>query len=160
MNTIHTLSQDDWLNWKALRLEALRESPAAIGSGCEDWKDAADSVWRQQLSNPDLFHVAAKRDGSWIGMVRGMVDHDGHTVELISMWVAPSARGTGAADQLVGHIEEWGRERTTELWLSVMPHNERAIALYSRLGFEHSDEVGAPLPDGSARELRMVKAFG
>ncbi len=45
----------------------------------------------------------------------------------------------------------------TALRLTVIPANEPAVELYRRHGFVLADAPGAPLPDGTGRELVMVK---
>jgi len=43
------------------------------------------------------------------------------------------------------------------LWLSVMPDNDAAIALYERHGFVDTGEQGDLLADGVGRERVMAK---
>jgi ribosomal protein S18 acetylase RimI-like enzyme len=82
-------------------------------------------------------------------------------VELISMWVAPAARGRGVGDRLIEAIESWAVLAcgAVELRLAVMPGNEKAIALYRRVGFAETGELGDPAPDGLGRELVLAKAL-
>ncbi|MFD0891673.1 GNAT family N-acetyltransferase, partial [Streptosporangium algeriense] len=84
------------------------------------------------------------------------------TVELISMWVSPRARGRGVAGHLIQEIERWAlRRRATTLRLCVMPDNEAATALYQSHGFKDTGELGDPLDDdGGRREVVMAKPLG
>jgi hypothetical protein len=62
-------------------------------------------------------------------------------LELISLWVAPSARGHGVADALIEDIVAWAVGlRSPAVWLSVREDNASAIALYRRRGFEATGE--------------------
>jgi ribosomal protein S18 acetylase RimI-like enzyme len=54
-------------------------------------------------------------------------------VELASMWVAPHARGTGAAGALVDAVVAWADAATVTLY--VVEANVRARRLYERHGF-------------------------
>ncbi len=64
-------------------------------------------------------------------MVSGVPGEDSDSVELISMWMSPAARGKGMGDYLIHAVERWGAERGAKtLRLSVMPGTVEAIALY------------------------------
>lgn len=81
-----------------------------------------------------------------------MVSGDWNTpdVELISLWVAPFARGRGVGERLVEMVVEWARgQQAPRVVLSVRDHNAPAIRLYCRQGFEAisaspESEPGAP----------------
>ena len=69
-------------------------------------------------------------------MASGVPTEQAHAAELISMWVAPEARGRGAGDALVLAIAQWAFARgARELHLGVVAENRHAIALYARHGF-------------------------
>ena len=61
----------------------------------------------------------------------------GDEVEIISMWVAPAARGRGVGDAIIEHLTRWWADhhRLAPLVLSVRIGNEPAIRLYERHGF-------------------------
>ena len=61
--------------------------------------------------------------------------------------------------QLIAEIARWAAERADALYLSVMPDNEAAIALYARNGFVDTGEPGDLLADGVRREIVMAKAL-
>jgi ribosomal protein S18 acetylase RimI-like enzyme len=62
-------------------------------------------------------------------------------IELISMWVAPSARGHGVADVLIQDLVAWAANLGAKaVGLSVRDTNAPAIALYRRHGFEATGE--------------------
>jgi len=66
----------------------------------------------------------------------------GDAVVVISMWVAPVARGRGAGDLLLSTIEELARARAAvRLRLAVAEGNEPAMGLYRRNGFAPADET-------------------
>ncbi|MFF4845060.1 GNAT family N-acetyltransferase [Streptomyces collinus] len=93
-------------------------------------------------------------------MASGVPCEGAETVELISMWVNPAARGKGVGDCLIHAVERWAVERgATTLRLSVMPDNRKATALYERHGFLDTGEPGDLLPDGMGRERVMAKSL-
>lgn len=87
----------------------------------------------------------------------GALVADGNTVELISMWVAPFARGRGVGDALIGAIVSWAESRHAErVTLDVRNDNEHAIRAYARHGFIDSGPVSR-IPDGVPAERLMIK---
>lgn len=98
-------------------------------------------------------------DGQLVGMASGVPTTDG-VIELISMWVAPTARGRGVGDALVHEVERWGcSEGAHTLRLRVADGNRAASELYQRHGFRHTGELGDLMPDGVGRERVMAKQF-
>ena len=142
----------DWERFRAVRLASLSESPAAFGSRYADWVDAPAERWQSRLSQGPLTLLAHEATNV-VGVVSGQpVGED--WVELISMWVAPAARGTGVAGQLIGAVVAWaaGQDRTT--YLMVRSDNTRARRSYERAGFV---DTGIPedWPAGEPPEHRM-----
>jgi GNAT superfamily N-acetyltransferase len=75
--------------------------------------------------------------------------------DLFSMWVAPAARGTGAADALIAAALDWARARElTGVLLEVAPGNARAQRVYTRHGFTVTEEPSMII-GGSTMRLRF-----
>ncbi|HKA08978.1 MAG TPA: GNAT family N-acetyltransferase [Candidatus Dormibacteraeota bacterium] len=152
---LRRLLADDWRVWRGLRLAALEEAPHAFGSSLADWTGTGDSEdrWRSRLTAVP-FHLAAYLCGSEAGMVSGADLGDG-TAELLSMWVAPFARGCGVGDALVDAVVAWARQTgASRLTLDVFEDNPQALHLYRRHGF--TDRGPVPAATGSERiERRM-----
>lgn len=142
--SIRVVGSDDWRLWRTLRLEALREAPAAFGSKLADWQGAGDTEtrWRTRLTAVP-HNTVCYLDGAAVGMVSATAPEDGN-IELISMWVAPHARGRGVGDALVQAIIAWARDQgATRLSLAVVESNARAIALYRRNDFVDCGTIDA-----------------
>jgi predicted GNAT family acetyltransferase len=56
-------------------------------------------------------------------------------VELISLWVAPSQRGTGLAGRLIDQVVAWAASRGQRTCLMVRDDNIGAIRAYTSAGF-------------------------
>ncbi|MFE4857443.1 GNAT family N-acetyltransferase [Streptomyces sp. NPDC056670] len=156
------LESDDWPLWRQLRLAALAEAPYAFGSTLAQWQGSGDREerWRARLSIPGAHDLVALLDGLPVGMASGVPGEGAQNVELISMWVHPTARGKGVGDYLIQAVERWAAERGAKtLRLSVMPDNLKATALYERHGFRGTGEPGDLLPDGVGRERTMAKSL-
>lgn len=66
------------------------------------------------------------------------------TVELKRMYVQPSARRLGVAQQLVTALEQWATEEGyAKTILQTAIKQPEAIALYQKCGYQHIDNFGA-----------------
>ncbi|WP_166378209.1 GNAT family N-acetyltransferase [Catellatospora methionotrophica] len=162
MIELRVLTTDDWPVWRELRLAALTEAPYAFGSRLADWQGDGDRPerWRARLAIPGSYNLVATLDGRPSGMAGGVPTDDRAVAELISMWVAPAARGRGVADRLLAAVEAWARQGGADvLKLAVADGNDAAAALYRRHGFQLTAEPGDLMPDGVFREQIMAKAL-
>jgi ribosomal protein S18 acetylase RimI-like enzyme len=154
MLVLRALTVDDWAAWRALKLAALREAPYAFEARLADWQGENDTEprWRRRLDGGSL-NLLAELDGEPAGMASGMTpDRDG-TVHLLSLWVAPFARGRGVGDALVAAVVRWAEgRRAGRVALRVAEGNHRARALYRRNGFSDRGLAGT--------EREMVRETG
>lgn len=145
MLSLRAITPDDWRAWRELRLAALREAPYAFGSTLAQWRDAGEARWRARLTDGPL-NLIALLDGKPAGIASGTAVSPPGSVELISMWVAPFARGRGAGDALVGGVVQWARDqRARYVTLAVVPANAHAIRLYRRNGFSENGTAGGEI---------------
>jgi ribosomal protein S18 acetylase RimI-like enzyme len=144
---LRVLTSDEWSLFRDVRLEALREAPAAFRSVLGDWQGPGDAEqrWRQRLTDVP-FNVVAYVDNAHAGMVSATKPSADGEIELISMWVAPFARGKMVADALVDAVIHWAREQQIRsVTLEVMEDNGRARAFYLCRGFVDRGRIeGAP----------------
>jgi GNAT superfamily N-acetyltransferase len=137
--TIEQLGPDGAARLRAIRLRSLRDAPEAFASRFEDAASRPPESWTQQLE--DLATFVAVSEGRDVGMVRGAPPGAGPGAKpdmaaLISMWVAPEARGKGVGDALVQAVIDWARALgCARLRLEVVDDNAPAVALYARKGF-------------------------
>lgn len=155
---LQQLTADDWPLWWTMRLQALREAPYAYGSRLADWQGKGDleERWRARLSSVP-FNLIAVLNGGPVGMASATEPDPNGTVELISLWVAPSDRGCGVGDALVNAVIQWAeKQQALRLCLDVTKSNEHAIALYFRHGFVDAGEL-TPANPGDAPERRFLR---
>jgi ribosomal protein S18 acetylase RimI-like enzyme len=131
----------DWEMFRAVRLASLCDSPVAFGSRYDDWVDAPVERWQARLAQVPLT-LLAQEGGEAVGVVSGQPAGD-TWVELISMWVAPAARGTGVAGQLIDAVAGWAAGQNRRTFLMVRSDNLRARKSYERAGF-----VDRGVPEG------------
>ena len=131
---VRRVGPDDWELFRRVRLAALAQSPDAFGSRHADWAHAEPERWRARLTDVP-FNVVMIMNGEPAGMVGGTAVSNG-VVELISLWVAPPARGLGVGDEAVRQVRDWAVTQGAErLVLSVKIDNTAARRLYLRTGF-------------------------
>jgi ribosomal protein S18 acetylase RimI-like enzyme len=135
---VREVGPDDWVVWRLLRQRSLTEDPQAFASSVERWAGDRDSEenWRARLAEPGACFVA-EHGSAPVGLVAIRPDEEGHGHQLISMWVAPAARGHGVGRALVGRVIAAAAGRP--LWLRVLDGNATAIRLYERCGFVLDD---------------------
>lgn len=148
------MDPDDWRLWRELRLAALAEAPAAFGSTLAEWSGTGDAEqrWRGRLRDVALNLVLLLK-GEPVGMVSATAPNSEGQVELISLWVAPAARGQGLGDEAVRQVMGWARQQRPAgcVVLSVKADNGPAIRLYERHGFV---DVGPSPEDPDERLMR------
>ena len=133
---------DDWQALRDIRLEALRDAPTAFGSTYEQETERGEAHWRDRIARGGTFlafvpEVSATEPSGLIGGYQ----EDPVTVELVSMYVRPRARGRGVGEALVATVIDWAGNRKAEcvhLW--VTETNAPARALYERCGFAPTGE--------------------
>jgi RimJ/RimL family protein N-acetyltransferase len=149
--TVRSLGPDQWETWRDLRLAALSDSPDAFSADPAHWQGDNDTEprWRKRLSSVPYNAVAELTGDGPVGMVSATDPDGAGSVELISMWVAPSARGKGVGEALVEAVAAWARSvGAHRVVLRVFEANARAQGLYRRSGFNPTgafrSEPGAP----------------
>jgi len=148
------VSPDDWRRWRELRLAALADAPAAFNSKLADWQDADEDRWRRRLLDAPV-NLIADLDGRPAGMASGTTTGDATEREVISLWVAPFARGRGIATALVLAVVGWARDAgARRVVLEVKADNDAARALYRRLRFVDAGDV-----DGRSDLRRMTRSL-
>jgi GNAT superfamily N-acetyltransferase len=147
----------DWSALKAIRLEALRDTPDAYGSSLEKTIAFSDNRWRLMIVQQGYYLV--ERNSDVVGMAAGGY-HDDHPGDhwLYAMYVTPVARGTGVASALVEAVSGWARrERASALYLDVTTSLARARAFYQKEGFIPTGERRVMERDPSIELVRMKK---
>jgi GNAT superfamily N-acetyltransferase len=146
----------DWQDLRAIRLEALSDTPEAYGSTYEESVLWSDAQWKHSAKT--RLYYFADRDGRVVGMVSGgFNDAYPETRWLYGMYVTPSERGTGTAELLVRSIVEWAKSNdVNEIYLHVGSSVPRARAFYERIGFRPTGESFVMDRDASLTLFTMV----
>jgi RimJ/RimL family protein N-acetyltransferase len=149
--TIRRLNRDDAEGFRALRLEALRDSPTAFGSSHHEEADRPLEWFAAELA-PDAARLmfGAFLDGRLVGIV-GVAPEpaakERHRAVIRSMFVTPGARGRGVAAALLRSALE-AADRLPGVWqvvLTVTAGNHSAERLYRAHGFTPYGRLPASL---------------
>ena len=150
---IERLAAHEGQRLRTIRLRALADAPDAFGTTYDEAAAWPLDSWAAQLQEIAAF--AAVVDGEDAGLVRSVLDHSQPDAAwLISMWVSPEVRGQGVGEALIDTVVEWARTSgARRVLLDVGDHNQPAIALYARKGFEPNGTTGSlPAPRSHIRE--------
>jgi ribosomal protein S18 acetylase RimI-like enzyme len=144
---------------RSLRLQALSDAPEAFDSTLERERARTIADWQRWFTHGATF-VFETPDGLK-GIAAGVPhDSDPSAAFLMSVWVHPDLRGTGAADALIASVLAWARSAgLADVWLQVGKYNEQAQKLYERNGFRPTGSESVRERDG-VLELEMRCALG
>ena len=153
---IERLGPRDGERWRSIRLHALEDAPHAFGTTYAEAAQWDIARWEAQLIEFATF--VAVVDDRDVGVVRGAAHESIHMRELVSLWVAPTARRQGIGAQLIDSVAAWAKATgATALVLDVVAANTSAIALYERTGFRRF--TGDAPGDRAPNEIRFVRTL-
>jgi GNAT superfamily N-acetyltransferase len=162
--SVRSLGEDDWEQYRAVRLSALAESPEAFAAKLEEEQGFDEQFWRVRMRRSQ--RLLAETSDAAVGVASvGQSDEDSPTVaELFGLWVTPSQRGRGVATLLVQAGADVARALgRTHLAYWVSTDNGRAVAFASGFGFRPTDRRRPMrvLQDGDeVEEIAMVLPLG
>lgn len=152
---LRRLAPADAAIYQALRLSALKETPAAYGSSYDEEKDAPTSMIEGILADrPDRATFGAFRAGKLVGLVslaREGLHNTAHKGLVWGMYVRPDARGHGVGRELLLEAIALARQMPglLQVNLAVGATNLPALRLYESVGFRaFGIEAGAMLVQG------------
>jgi GNAT superfamily N-acetyltransferase len=166
--TVRALGEDEWEQYRSVRLNALEESPEAFVATVDEERTYEEDFWRTRMRRSQ--RLLAEQEGAPVGVASvGQARHEGEkdnekVAELFGLWVAPAARGTGVATQLVrAGADAARRQGRSHLAYWVGADNGRAVAFASGFGFRPTDSrrpmrVKGGADDGD--EIAMVLPLG
>lgn len=128
----------DWERVRDIRLAALADAPDAFASTLAEESRQPAAYWQERLRRPDARTLlAVDGTGRDVGITVVAASFDDLAVGAVyAVWVAPPARGSGAADALVAAALRTARELGyPRVVLDVGEHNAAAQRLYARHGF-------------------------
>ncbi|WP_299551462.1 GNAT family N-acetyltransferase [uncultured Tateyamaria sp.] len=161
--SVRRLTGADAAAWRALRLEGLSTYPEAFLTTYDEAAAVPLDTIAERLDIGHSFGVFRAATlvgiGSLIPLTKAQTKH---RAELGAFFVQPDAQGSGAARALIDGISDAARDLgIRQLELFVAASNGRAIAFYTRAGFQEVGQIpNATLSDGHAEtDLIMIRAI-
>ena len=157
---IRRIRPTDWPALRALRLEALGDTPTAYLETLEQALALDDAGWQARASRGseggDSIQLLALREDRPVGTAVCFV-RDG-AAWLAAVYLTPAERGRGLLAELVAPCLDWAQGRGRGVMrLEVHEDNGRAQAAYAHLGFAATGRR-RPYPlDPSTQELTMER---
>jgi GNAT superfamily N-acetyltransferase len=150
----------DWPVLRALRLEALADTPIGFLETLTSAEQLPDEAWQARAARGaeggDSFQVLAW-DGERPVATSVAFLREG-AAWLAAVYVAPEARGRGLLGELVERCAGWSREQgAVAQRLEVHEDNARARAAYAKLGFVETGERQPYDLDPTRQELLMER---
>lgn len=157
--TVRVLVEHQWREYQAIRLAALRESPAAFDSSYAEELHHDEAQWRASMVR--AHRLLAERDGNPTGVVSvGPSHNEDDSVDLFGLWVRPEARNTGIAWRLVDAAAEQAiKNGRTHLYYWVSNQNGRAIGFATNFGFRVTSRrrrARVPSEEFGEQEIALV----
>jgi GNAT superfamily N-acetyltransferase len=140
MISVRLLNENDVSAYRALRLEALQNSPMAFGSSYEEELTMPLSKFVSRLHEARVFG-SYSGEGSLIGIlgfIRESRTKRAHNASLVGMYVSTSSRKQGVGGKLLDYTIQFARQLggIKTIKLSVTANNRDAARLYLSRGFK------------------------
>ena len=133
--------ESDLVDFRELRLEALRNNPASFGSDYDTVKANPMQFWISRLyaGSEDGALYFAVQDEALIGMCGiqlGTSPKTRHSATVWGVYVSPKWQGLHIARNLIENCLEWGNHHEVRVAkLAVVADNANAIRCYEGCGF-------------------------
>ena len=134
---IRKLTLLDFENWKALRIEGIKNNPESFGETYQQVLNQNISHLETSLKNGQIFaYEEGEQMSGLIGTYTLQPDNMKHRINLFGLYVRPKHRRKNIGNQLVQHVINNLSLEHKQIRLSVTTNNNTAIALYKKNGFE------------------------
>ena len=138
--SVRLVTPDDYEDFRAIRLEALRVYPANFSADPDLEASFSKEQWLARLATAMTFGGFVNDKLAGIVVFSQPASRKlSHTGDLGAMYVRDEARGTGLADALVEALLDHAARHVEQIKLTVNAENARAIKFYERHGFR---EIG------------------
>lgn len=98
--TVRVLGVDEWSQYQAMRLAALKDAPQAFSSRFDEEAELGEQHWRECMVR--AHRLLAERDGVPVGVVSvGPAADEEGSANVFGLWVTSDARNSGVAWRLV-----------------------------------------------------------
>ena len=114
--TIRQLTEDEWLEFSRIRLQALLTDPQVFGSNYEKESQMTEDEWRSRLRAKDNAIFLIYENETAVGITCVSVDREDPTRKtalLWGSWLAPHFRGKGLSALMYRTRIDWAKRQPT-----------------------------------------------
>jgi RimJ/RimL family protein N-acetyltransferase len=172
---VRAVQAEDWKQAREFRLAALQDpiAPLAFLETHEQAATKPDEFWQGRTNDAAEGRavrqfIGEAQDGRWLGSVTVLVERAGTEdffgnpidmaqTQIVGVFVAPEARGTGLAQALFEAALAWSwalPEPAERVRLHVHEDNTRAQAMYEKFGFTRTG-VTVEAEEGTEHEYEV-----
>lgn len=161
---VRRITPDQYELHRQIRLTALLDAPSAFATKYQDADARTEEQWKEMTTNCSAgtegsMFFAYDENSNAVGMVGGFRDkNDRDAVHMVAMWVAPDARGSGAANLLVEAVLTWAKSIPVKrVIVATTAGNDRALRLYQRMGFAEPTGASPHVPHADSCDTVWVQ---
>lgn len=147
---IRRMTPGEWRELRAIRLEAVRDTPTAFSSSYAELAAHIDLFWQERAaaeatSDNGATFIACDQNNDWVGSVSveplaEVPDHAHiHAVYVRAGHRGPTCLGARLVEAAIRFAEQ--HIDVSQLTLGVHESNTRALAFYRRIGFRMTGKV-------------------
>lgn len=137
---IRRLTESDYLIYRSIRLELLRNEPSSFGSSFREESLFPKDMWIERLRKQYVYSFGAFDKTNLIGIVILVLNPRkkiSHVAEIHSMYIKPNYRQKGIAKSFLEYVFLVAKQNGVEMIkLEVVTTNMFAYKLYKSVGFE------------------------
>ena len=147
---IKYLSENEWQDYKSIRLEALKKHPEYF---CPSRNEAkfTEEEWRERLVNPNAAQFGLYADSELIGLTG--IFREREQAHLVQSYIREDYRGKGLSKLFYKARLEWAREQEgiKRLVVEHRDDNLPSKGAHQNFGFQFVKSRDQLWPDGQKR---------
>ena len=158
---VRLLGEEEWQQYREVRLAALKNAPEAFVADFEDEASRDEEFWRERMLRAS--RIVAEREGELVGLVGlGRHDEDPEAGEVFGLWTSPTVRGQHVARDLVSTAAQKAAEDGCRLlYFWAISDQPSAVGFASSFGFRPTSKrrpvrVADGTTEKDADEVAMV----
>ncbi|MBP2241904.1 RimJ/RimL family protein N-acetyltransferase [Cytobacillus eiseniae] len=160
---IRRLKPSDAVEYREMRLIALKSHPEAFASSFEEEKENPADIYAKRFASDESYTFGAFEKEKLIGSVTLLKETKlklKHRALIVAMYVSDDSRRKGVGKALIAAALDHAKSQAgiEQIYLAVESTNEPAKKLYSSFGFEvfGKDKCALKIGDNYFDEEHMV----
>ena len=135
---IKRIDQNNFLEYKKIRLEALINSPDSFLSNFQLEQNFSTQDWIEKLNHNYIFgYFIDNQIVACVGLNLETNPKTKHTATLFGMYILPNNRGKNIANELLNHVKKIAKDHgVSQLYLGCNAENIIAVKFYKKSGFK------------------------